>query len=144
MARHATTGNMETINGITFQSAHTIGVGVAISTGPGEPDYIVVAEAEWDVAGWANQRLKGLNIGMMTGPGLTSLFPMSFSVCSIFQLISRRVKHLGALLPPSASATKWQSKDLPRNVLIRIMRSFGPLAQTTRSSSRRSYCRQMA
>lgn len=34
------------------------------------------------VAGWANQRLKGLNIGMMTGPGAASIFKVAHNGAS--------------------------------------------------------------
>ena len=71
------TGSIETVNGVTFQSAHTIGVGVAITTAPGVPDYIVVDEAEWDTAGWANRRLKGLNIGMMSSNADANIYRLA-------------------------------------------------------------------
>jgi hypothetical protein len=70
----STTGATETINGITFQSAHTIVASVAISTAPNTADYITVAEAEMDVPTFANQRLKALNIGFTTGNEDTSLY----------------------------------------------------------------------
>ncbi|MFQ5634203.1 MAG: hypothetical protein ACE5G3_02595, partial [Gammaproteobacteria bacterium] len=53
-------GGIETVGATTFLSAHTIQVGAAIATPPGQPNYVVVDEAEWDVATWANARLKGL------------------------------------------------------------------------------------
>ena len=74
----SSTGNVETIGGVTFQSAHTILVGGAISTDPNSPvDYVTVAEAEWDTAGWANQRLFGLNIGMISSPDHVSVYRLS-------------------------------------------------------------------
>lgn len=61
------TGNVEGDDpGASFVSAHTVDVGVQITTAPGSPDYVKVAEAEWDVNSWANLRLKSLMIGMMT------------------------------------------------------------------------------
>ena len=73
---------------MTFQSAHTIGVGVALTTELDEIDYIVVDEAEWDVAGWANQRLKGLNIGMMTSNADASIYRLAHNGASDVQDIA--------------------------------------------------------
>ena len=70
----STTGAIEEINGIPFQSAHSINVGVGISTPPNTADYIVVGEAEWDAPTYANQRLKSVNIGFTTGNDNTSIY----------------------------------------------------------------------
>jgi len=61
-------GNFETINGTTFLSAHTLGVSVGLTTAPGQPDYMIFDEVEWDVAGFQNQRVRTLMIGFSTLP----------------------------------------------------------------------------
>ena len=59
-------GNFETVNGVTFFSAHTIGIELAPTTrdDSSQPDYLLVAEVEGDVPGFSNARLKGMAIGM--------------------------------------------------------------------------------
>ena len=59
-------GNFETVNGVTFFSAHTIVIELAPTTrdDPSQPDYLLVAEVEGDVPGFSNARLKGMAIGM--------------------------------------------------------------------------------
>lgn len=75
-------GNFETINGVTFLSAHTVGVSVALTTSDAtvelptssgnfysfQPDYIVFDEVEWDIPGYQNQRARALLIGFSTLP----------------------------------------------------------------------------
>ena len=63
----STTGSVETdANGDPYLSAHSMVVSVQISTPRGNPDYVLVEQAEWDMAGWAKQRMKGLNTGVQT------------------------------------------------------------------------------
>lgn len=77
------TGNIETAGpGLSFVSAHTLEVGIGITTAPGSPDYVKVAEAEWDVASWANLRLKSLMIGMMTSNSSMSAHRVVFNGAS--------------------------------------------------------------
>ncbi len=71
-------GNFETINGVTFLSAHTVGVSVGLTTSeglveisPGElksfqPDYMIFDEVGWDVPGFQNQRVRDLLIAFGT------------------------------------------------------------------------------
>ena len=63
-------GNFETIGGAYFLSAHTLGVGAALTTldDPSQPDYMTFDEVEWDVPAFANQRLRTLFIGFTTLP----------------------------------------------------------------------------
>jgi hypothetical protein len=56
-----------------FVSAHSMEVGVQVTTAPGSPDYVKVSEAEWDVNSWANLRLKSIMIGMMTSNSSMSM-----------------------------------------------------------------------
>ncbi len=57
-------GNFETIGGVTFLSAHTVGVSEGLSTtaDPFQPDYIVFDEVGWDIPGFQNQRVRDLLI----------------------------------------------------------------------------------
>jgi hypothetical protein len=61
-------GNFETIDGVTFLSAHTVGVNVGLTTANDifQPDYIVFDEVGWDVPGYQNQRVRDLLIGFAT------------------------------------------------------------------------------
>jgi hypothetical protein len=61
-------GGFHKINGVRFLAAHTVSVGTALTTANTllQPDYILVDEAEIDVAGFANQRVKSLVIVMST------------------------------------------------------------------------------
>jgi len=84
-------GAIETVNGVTFLSAHTILVGAAIATAPGEVNYVVVDEAEWDVPTWANARLKGLNIGTVSSQDHVEMYRVIVNggqACEVQQQIS--------------------------------------------------------
>ncbi|MFQ5412298.1 MAG: hypothetical protein ACE5EC_08360, partial [Phycisphaerae bacterium] len=61
-------GNFEVINGVRFLSAHTVFVGDALTTAndPTQPDYVIFEEAEWDVPGYQNERVRLLLIGFTT------------------------------------------------------------------------------
>ena len=66
-------GNFETIGGVTFLSAHTVGVNAGLTTDDTlvggvsfQPDYIVFDEVGWDVPGYQNQRVRDLLIGFST------------------------------------------------------------------------------
>jgi hypothetical protein len=66
-------GNFETIGGVTFLSAHTVGVNDGLSTDTTlvggvsfQPDYIVFDEVGWDIPGYQNQRVRDLLIGFST------------------------------------------------------------------------------
>ena len=61
-------GNFETIGGVTFLSAHTVGVSVGLTTDndPFQPDYMVFDEVGWDIPGFQNQRVRDLLIGFST------------------------------------------------------------------------------
>jgi len=59
-------GNYETINGTRFLSAHSTAVSAALSTSPGQPDYLFLDEVEVDAAGFQNQRARSLIIGYAT------------------------------------------------------------------------------
>jgi hypothetical protein len=61
-------GNFETIGGVTFLSAHTVGVNAGLTTANDafSPDYIVFDEVGWDVPGYQNQRVRDLLIGFAT------------------------------------------------------------------------------
>ena len=61
-------GNFETIAGVTFLSAHTVGVSVGLTTDLDafQPDYIVFDEVGWDIPGFQNQRLRDLLIAFGT------------------------------------------------------------------------------
>ena len=64
-------GNFERINGVRFLSAWSTMVSKALTTKnlPDQPDYIFLDEVELDVAGFQNQRARGLFIGFATlGP----------------------------------------------------------------------------
>ncbi|GBF27475.1 hypothetical protein MnTg02_02528 [bacterium MnTg02] len=64
----AANGNTETLGGFTFLSAHTMVIHVALTTTPGDPDYIIWEEVEWDTAGFQNERVRMLMIGFSTLP----------------------------------------------------------------------------
>lgn len=55
-------GNYETIAGTTYLSAHTLTVSAALTTGLGQPDYLIFDEVEWDVPGFQNERVRALMI----------------------------------------------------------------------------------
>jgi len=57
-------GNFETIGGVTFLSAHTVGVSVGLATANNifQPDYMVFDEVGWDIPGFQNQRVRDLLI----------------------------------------------------------------------------------
>ena len=61
-------GNFETIGGVTFLSAHTVGVSVGLTTDETafQPDYMIFDEVGWDVPGYQNQRVRDLLIGFTT------------------------------------------------------------------------------
>ncbi len=66
-------GNFETIGGVTFLSAHTVGVNDGLTTDTTlaggvsfQPDYIVFDEVGWDIPGYQNQRVRDLLIGFST------------------------------------------------------------------------------
>ena len=61
-------GNFENIGGVTFLSAHTVGVSVALSTTNTsfQPDYMIFDEVGWDIPGFQNQRVRDLLIGFST------------------------------------------------------------------------------
>jgi cytochrome c peroxidase len=62
-------GNFETIGLDTFFSAHTIIVNAALTTAPGNPDFMIFDEVEWDCCGYQNERTRGLLIGFTTLSG---------------------------------------------------------------------------
>lgn len=64
------TGNMETVNGVTFLSPHTVMVGAKLTTREeaNQPDYLIFAESGWDVAAYQNQRARARFIGFSTLP----------------------------------------------------------------------------
>ena len=66
-------GNFETIGGVTFLSAHTVGVNDGLTTDTAlvggvsfQPDYIVFDEVGWDIPGYQNVRVRDLLIGFST------------------------------------------------------------------------------
>lgn len=59
-------GNYETVAGVYFFSAHTMNVHAALTTAPGQPDYMIFDEVEWDIAGFQNERVRMLMIGFTT------------------------------------------------------------------------------
>lgn len=63
-------GNFEVINGVRFLSVYDVLVRDAIRTAnaPTQPDYMTFDEAEWDVAGFQNERARVLLIGFSTHP----------------------------------------------------------------------------
>jgi hypothetical protein len=67
-------GNFETIGGVTFLSAHTVGVSVGMVTAVStlQPDYMIFDEVGWDIPGFQNQRVRDLLIGFTTiqNPGV--------------------------------------------------------------------------
>jgi hypothetical protein len=63
-------GNFENIGGVTFLSAHTVGISEGLSTADSifQPDYIVFDEVGWDIPGFQNQRVRDLLIGFSSLP----------------------------------------------------------------------------
>jgi len=63
-------GNLETIAGTTFLSAHTTQIALALRTRnvADQPDYIFLDEVELDAPGFENQRARSLIIGYSTLP----------------------------------------------------------------------------
>ena len=61
-------GNFETIDGVTFLSAHTVGVSAGLTTAQDafQPDYVVFDEVGWDIPGFQNQRVRDLLIAFGT------------------------------------------------------------------------------
>jgi hypothetical protein len=61
-------GNFEIINGVTFLSAHTSSIGVALSSAvtAGQPDYFTLAEVFMDAPAFFNRRYRTLIIGYTT------------------------------------------------------------------------------
>ncbi|MGB5471915.1 MAG: hypothetical protein WBQ78_00375, partial [Gammaproteobacteria bacterium] len=61
-------GNFETIDGVTFLSAHTVGVSVGLTTDDTafQPDYMIFDEVGWDIPGFQNQRVRDLLIAFGT------------------------------------------------------------------------------
>jgi hypothetical protein len=53
----AATGNFESVGGVEFLSAHTLRDNAKLTTAPGQPDYMVFDEVDWDVAGFQNRRI---------------------------------------------------------------------------------------
>ena len=51
-------GSFEIVDGVKFFSAHTIRAHARIMTKPGNPDYLIYALVEWDIAGFTNQRAR--------------------------------------------------------------------------------------
>jgi len=61
-------GDFATVSGVRFLSAHTVDVGVALTTQPGGVDYLIFDEVEWDVPGFQNERVRALMIVFTTLP----------------------------------------------------------------------------
>jgi len=61
-------GHWTIVNGVRFFSVHTWGIANKINTrrAPDQPDYLTIGEAEWDSAGFQNERNKSLFIGFST------------------------------------------------------------------------------
>jgi len=61
-------GNFESIDGVTFLSAHTVGVSVGLTTDQTafQPDYVIFDEVGWDIPGFQNQRVRDLLIAFGT------------------------------------------------------------------------------
>ncbi|MFQ5495027.1 MAG: hypothetical protein ACE5EX_06565, partial [Phycisphaerae bacterium] len=61
-------GNYEVINGVRFLSVYDVLVHARLNSAndPTQPDYIIFDEAEWDAAGFQNERAKVLMIGFST------------------------------------------------------------------------------
>jgi len=61
-------GNFENIGGVTFLSAHTVGVSVGLTTAADafSPDYMIFDEVGWDIPGFQNQRVRDLFIAFGT------------------------------------------------------------------------------
>jgi hypothetical protein len=61
-------GNFENIGGVTFLSAHTVGVSVGLTTAADafSPDYMIFDEVGWDIPGFQNQRVRDLLIAFGT------------------------------------------------------------------------------
>ena len=61
-------GNWEIVNGVRFFSCHTFSTAYGFDTRrtPDQPDYLTMAEVEWDAPGFSNQRNKSLFIGFST------------------------------------------------------------------------------
>jgi len=59
-------GNWEVVAGVRFLSAHSSMVSRALSTQPGQPDYLFLDEVEVDAAGFQNERARTLIIGYAT------------------------------------------------------------------------------
>jgi hypothetical protein len=74
----AAEGNFEIVNGVQFLSAHTLTVHTSLTTGVGQPDYIIFDEVEWDVAGFQNERIRTLFIGFSSkGDADVDLFTLN-------------------------------------------------------------------
>jgi len=73
-------GNFEIILGTQFLSAHTLGVGKALTTknDPDQPDYMFLDEVEIDVAGFQNERLRTLIIGYTTLPSDVTIWSLHY------------------------------------------------------------------
>jgi len=61
-------GHWTSVNGVRFFSAYSWGIANKINTRrtPDQPDYLIMAEAEWDAPGFQNERNKSLFIGFST------------------------------------------------------------------------------
>ncbi len=74
-------GNFETIDGVTFLSAHTVGVSVGLTTDQNafQPDYMIFDEVGWDIPGFQNQRVRDLLIAFGTlGPTHIDIFGLYY------------------------------------------------------------------
>jgi hypothetical protein len=61
-------GNFESVGGVEFLSAHTLRDNAKLTTLPGQPDYMVFDEVDWDVAGFQNRQILMLLEGATTLP----------------------------------------------------------------------------
>jgi hypothetical protein len=75
-------GSFEVVGGVKFFSAHTIMVHARIMTQPGNPDYMIFDEVEWDTAGYTNQRARVRIIGF------TSLSTSQLDVYAVHNMIT--------------------------------------------------------
>lgn len=66
-------GNMETINGVRFLSAHTVTVNLGLMTrdDPSQPDYLQIIETVWDMPSFGRNRSRFRALGQGTLPANT-------------------------------------------------------------------------
>ncbi len=86
-------GSFEQVGGVKFFSAHTIKVHARIMTQPGNPDYMVFDEVEWDTAGYSNQRARLRLIGF------TSLTDSQLDVYAVHNIVTAPQVSEGIELP---------------------------------------------